>query len=178
VFEVVASHTKKILSVLGVQYWTDNNKTISRSHSAILRIRKEGNIIKESMFQYYKEDGLVTEEKDGYFYIVDGGYNIWIELIAPFKHESKCLIGHAWSKQIKLVQKDVECVFGILKKCFMILKHPICLLRLETIEHVFLSCAVLHNMLIDYDGHDHWEEHEEMKEIEDVKSDVEGDGTE
>jgi hypothetical protein len=94
VFEVVASHTKKILSVSGIQYGTDNDKTISRSDGAILCIRKEGDILKESTFQYYKEDGSVTEEKDGYFYIVDGGYNIWIELIAPFKHEPECLIAH------------------------------------------------------------------------------------
>ena len=36
VFEVVASHTKKILSVSGIRYGTDNDKTISRSDSAIL----------------------------------------------------------------------------------------------------------------------------------------------
>jgi hypothetical protein len=33
-------------------------------------------------------------------------------------------------------------------------------------------------MLIDYDGCDQWEECEEMKEIKDVESDVEGDGME
>jgi hypothetical protein len=86
---------------------------------------KEGNILKESTFQYYKEDGSVAEEKNEYFYIVDGGYNIWIELIAPFKkHEPELPIGHVWSKPIEPVRKDVECVFGILKKRFMILKHP------------------------------------------------------
>jgi hypothetical protein len=31
-------------------------------------------------------------------------------------------------------------------------------------------------MLIDYDGRDDWEEHEEMKDTEDMESDVEGDG--
>jgi hypothetical protein len=82
-----------------------------------------------------------------------------------FNHESAIL-------------SDVKCVFGILRKRFLNLKHPIRLQRLETIEHVFLSFAVLPNMLIDYDGRDHWEDGEEMKEIEDVKSDVEGDGTE
>jgi hypothetical protein len=69
-------------------------------------------------------------------------------------------------------------VFGILKKRFMILGHPIHLRRLESTEHLFLACAVLHNMLIDYDGCDDWEELEEMKDIEDVESDVEGDGAE
>jgi hypothetical protein len=70
------------------------------------------------------------------------------------------------------------CVWDTFKKGFMILKHPLHLQRLESIEHLFLACAVLHNMLSDYDGHDDWEEHEEMKDIEDVESDVEGDGGE
>ena len=123
VFEVVVSHTKKILSVSGVQYGTDNDKTISRSDAAILRIRKDGDILKESSFMHYLADGSEVEEK-GYYYIVDGGYNIWIELIAPFKHEPESCIAHIWSKQVESVRKDVECVFGILKKRFLILKHP------------------------------------------------------
>jgi hypothetical protein len=71
-------------------------------------------------------------------------------------------------------------MFGILKKQFMILKHPMHLQRrLESIEHVYPACApVLHNMLIDYDGCDDWEERKEMKDIEDVESDIEGNGVE
>jgi hypothetical protein len=38
--------------------------------------------------------------------------------------------------------------FGILKKQFIILKRPLYLQRLESIEHLFLACAVLNNMLI------------------------------
>jgi hypothetical protein len=115
VFEVVASHTKKILSVFGVQYGTDNDKMISRSDRAIQRIRKEGDILRDTTFNYYKGDGSIMEEH-GHFYIIDGGYNIWIKLITPFKHKPDSSIAHVWSKQIEFVQKDVECVFGILKK--------------------------------------------------------------
>ena len=49
---------------------------------------------------------------------------------------------------------------------------------MESIEHVFLACAVLHNLLIDYDGHDSWENRDKLKDIEDVESHVEGDGQE
>jgi hypothetical protein len=44
------------------------------------------------------------------------------------------------------------------------------------LKHVFLACVVLHNLLIDYDGRDSWEERDELKDLEDVESDVEGDG--
>jgi hypothetical protein len=70
VFEVVASHTKKLLSVPGVQYGIYNDKTIFQSDSAILHIRKEHGILKQSNFKCCKEDSSVVKEK-GYFYIVD-----------------------------------------------------------------------------------------------------------
>jgi hypothetical protein len=90
VFEVVVSHTKKILSVSGKQYGTDNNKMILRSNAAILRACKDGGILKESSFKHYLADGSEAEEK-GCYYIMEGGYKTWIELIAPFKHEPKAI---------------------------------------------------------------------------------------
>ncbi len=116
VFQVVASHTKKILSVSGVQYGTANDKTISRSDSALWRIRKEGDILKESTFQYYKEDGSVAEEKDGYFYIVDGGYNIWMELIAPlFKHEPDSSIALSGANRLSQFTRMSSVCLGYLR---------------------------------------------------------------
>jgi hypothetical protein len=75
VFEVVASHTNKMLSVSGVQYGTDNDRIILRSDSAIWCIQKEGNVLKNTTFKYYKDDGSVADEH-GYFYMVDRGCNI------------------------------------------------------------------------------------------------------
>jgi hypothetical protein len=74
---------------------------------------------------------------------------MWTELNVPFKHEPESSVN-----RLSQFAKDIERVFGILfKKRFMILKHWIHLRRLESIEHLFLACTVLHNMLIDYDGH-------------------------
>jgi hypothetical protein len=81
-----------------------------------------------------------------------------IKQIAPFKHEPESSIVHIWSKQVESVQKDLECIFGILKKQFLILKHPMCLRKAKRIEMVFLCCSMLHNMLIKYDGFDKWED--------------------
>jgi hypothetical protein len=114
-FEVVASYTKQTLSVSGVQYGTDKDKTISRSDSAILHMRKEGDILKQSTFKYSKEDISVAKEK-GYFYIVDEGYNIWIELIGPSNMSQRVKLPmYVWSKQIESVCKDVECILGYLR---------------------------------------------------------------
>ena len=59
-----------------------------------------------------------------------------------------------WSKTVESVCKDVECVFGILKKRFLLLKHPIRLYDPEQIQRAFLTCCVIHNILIDYDLYD------------------------
>jgi hypothetical protein len=144
----------------------------------MLGIRKDGDILKESSFKYYLEDGSEAPEEKGYYYIVNGGYNTWIELIAPFKHEPESSIAHIWSKQVESVRKDMECVFGILKKRFLILKHPMRLRKAKNIEMVFLCCAVLLNMLIEYDGFDEWEDQEEIRDFEETESDIEGDGEE
>jgi hypothetical protein len=55
-----------------------------------------------------------------------------------------------------LVRKDVECVFGILKKRFLLLKHPIRLHDAMQIQRAFVSCGVLHNILLDYDMYNYW----------------------
>ena len=55
------------------------------------------------------------------------------------------------------MRKDVECVFRGLKKRFLLLKHPIWLHELEQIQNAFVTCCVLHNLLLDYDGFDDWE---------------------
>lgn len=50
------------------------------------------------------------------------------------------------------VRKDVEDCFGILKKRFRILRVPSLLNQEKEITNVFMTCCVLHNMLLDWDG--------------------------
>jgi hypothetical protein len=177
VFQVVVSHTKRIMSISQIHMGCDNDKTIARHDSAISRIRSSTDIMKTSAFSYYRLDGTVGEAM-GYYYIVDGGYHMWVELIAPFKHEPDGTIAELWSDTVESIRKDVECVFGMLKKRFMILKHPMRFPKQQTIEMVFLACSVLHNALCEYDSRDDWETRMEMRKLEDEESDVDGDSEE
>ena len=43
----------------------------------------------------------------------------------------------------------------------MILKNKFCLHRMEDIANIFKCCCILHNMLLDWDGLDNWEEIED-----------------
>ena len=63
-----------------------------------------------------------------------------------------------WSHNVESVRKDIECVFGILKKRFLFFKNPIRSHHPEAINDLFVTCCVLHNILLDYDGYDNWED--------------------
>lgn len=55
------------------------------------------------------------------------------------------------SKRLENVRKDVECFFGILKGRFRILKLLILYRDEETINNLFFTCCILHNMLHAFD---------------------------
>jgi hypothetical protein len=57
-----------------------------------------------------------------------------------------------WSKHLEAVRKDVECTFGRLKKQFRILKIPMLYHDVRKVDNVFYTCAILHNMLLKWDG--------------------------
>jgi hypothetical protein len=46
----------------------------------------------------------------------------------------------------------IECVFGILKKRFVILKAFNQMAKVQNIDNVFVSCCFLHNILLEADG--------------------------
>jgi hypothetical protein len=46
----------------------------------------------------------------------------------------------------------IECVFGILKKRFVILKAFNRMAKVQNIDDVFVTCCILHNILLEADG--------------------------
>jgi hypothetical protein len=59
-----------------------------------------------------------------------------------------------YSEWIESVRKDIECVFGILKARFRFLRNAISYHDSDMIGHAFRAAAILHNMLLRYDGLD------------------------
>ena len=156
VFQVVASHTRKILAVSNVFYGCFNDKSISRRDLAIVVVRDKNTFLDSHIWTCYNIRGDVKENK-GLYFICDGGYHAWPCMIPPYKHQVEGTDLHAWSSSIESLRKDIECVFGILKKRFLFLKYPIRLQMDIEIESVFLTCCAIHNLLMDYDGIDEWE---------------------
>jgi hypothetical protein len=59
-----------------------------------------------------------------------------------------------WSKNLELVRKDIEGVFGILKIRFRFLKNFNNLRTQSSIdEDAFTTCCILHNMMLRKDGY-------------------------
>ena len=184
-FQCIASHTRKILSVSQFFWGTINDKTIAMSDETVNSFRRRGsphadrtwrtshsknssnniNIddISENVTYYrtVNENVFIAEHK-GLFFICDGGYNTFPCFICPFKHQPPGTNVEKWSKQIESIRKDVECTFGILKVRFLILKHPLRIHDPQKIERIFVTCCVIHNMLLEYDGlDDKWIEDDE-----------------
>ena len=53
-----------------------------------------------------------------------------------------------FSSNIESVRKDVECVFGILKGRWASLDKGFKYRKVKTCGNIFLTCAVLHNMML------------------------------
>lgn len=61
------------------------------------------------------------QEDYGVWLICNGGYLHWPQLVCPYKHKVASSWKGYFSTGIKNVHKDIECVFGILKKRWKIL---------------------------------------------------------
>ncbi len=72
----------------------------------------------------------------------------WPELICPFKHEPESSWKGFFSTKIESIWKDVECVFGIMKKRWKILDYGIRFSDMQVVEKVFTVCCMLHNNML------------------------------
>jgi hypothetical protein len=53
-----------------------------------------------------------------------------------------------FSSKVESLRKDVECVFGILKMHWASLDKGFKYLEVQTCGQIFMTCAVLHNMML------------------------------
>ena len=80
-------------------------------------------------------------EDTGVYLICDGGYVHWPELISPIAHKPVASKKVYFSSKVEGIQKDVECVFGIMKKRWRILDYGIHFKDMEEVERAFMVAA-------------------------------------
>lgn len=86
----------------------------------------------------------------GVYVICYGGYHAWSCCINPYVHVSE-RSQRVWSEWVELCRKDMECVFGRMKKRFRFVKNAIELHNQHQIDNAFFTCCMLHNMILMYD---------------------------
>ena len=145
-FECVSDSRHRILGVSPVQFGARNDKHIVRIDPTVALIHEDW--YRHVEWYYFNLLGEVKSSR-GIYLICDNGYHRWPTLICPFKGESVASRNGFFSTNLESVRKDVECTFGILKKRWQILEYGIHYREIETLEEVFLTCCVLHNMMAD-----------------------------
>ena len=103
-------------------------------------------------FDLQREDGS-SFQAVGCWVLCDTGYHKWRQTICGFKRTSEPK-RRAFAERCEAVRKDVERVFGIIKKRHVLVDSPVLLRDVQDVERVFKMCVVLHNMLLRYDGLD------------------------
>ncbi|KAL9182044.1 hypothetical protein ACHAXT_012387 [Thalassiosira profunda] len=144
-FEVISGYDREIMGVSSVQFGTRNDKHIVRLDETVDKICNGWYNTVE--WEYYDVQGRVHTDV-GVYLICDGGYLRWPTLICPYKGEPVTSTKGHFSSHLESIRKDVECVFGILKKRWKILEYGIRFRDIEVVEKVFVVCCMLHNMML------------------------------
>ena len=153
-YEVTVRHDRWIMAASRGFAGSWNDKTIVHYDTFVNRF-KTGELYGDVEFEV-RVSASETKKIRGLYLICDGGYHHWRCMQCPFT-EARTADEKAWSQQLMSLRKDVECVFGILKQRFRILKLPqLWMADAEggsaKLDSVFQPCCVLHNMLLNTDS--------------------------
>jgi hypothetical protein len=154
--QAIVDHNRRILFMSDLYNGRENDKTITMDDDVTYQIVVMGKL-NDVTFKMYDAQGILKKYKGAYL-IVDGGYQKYPCLIDPMHNACGHKETH-WSEFLESVRKDVECTFGILKHRFRILRNGLECSSRDTANDIVKTCAILHNMLLVFDGLDEftWE---------------------
>ena len=152
VFNVACDSNTRIHHVHGSNPGAVNDKTMARYDEFMIDMHLLGKYSSQT-FLVYDHITEVLQPRQGLYAIVDGGYHFWRVTQAPVKCASREW-DRRWSKRLESVRKCVECVFGRLKKRFLVLAKPSTVKSEYHLTNIFKVCCMLHNMLLVDDGLD------------------------
>lgn len=150
-FEVIVSHRRYIMYVSLGYPGARNDKQIVKVDEFPVSLHRGSHWLRSQVWFCSKQNGHVVTFR-GHWLVVDGGYLRWPSLICPVSNDPNKDVTKL-GKHLETVRKDVECTFGSLKKRFKCLKAWSELASMEDLENEFVTCCILHNMLLEYDGY-------------------------
>ena len=139
VYEVVVDNTRRIRAVTPGFPGARNDKTIVRNDRAVYRIRTE---TKYTQGGAGLHPNCAASVLTGLYFICDGGYHMWSQLMCPFKYATEPS-EKKWSKRIEALRKDVERTFGALKARWRCLKCPCMFFTAARIDNQFMFCCIV-----------------------------------
>ena len=150
-FQCHCTHNTRLVYIGPMQPGARNDKTIVQFDMFVKKVREDP-LYKDLTFEVLDANGEPVLVK-GAWVLCDGGYHHWRSTICAPKHG--CTFHQrVFAQTCESVRKDIERVFGILKRRWRILRVPIGLQTELAISHLFRTCGILHNMLLDFDGAD------------------------
>jgi hypothetical protein len=150
-YEVICTSRKFIQSVSVGHPGTRNDKHIVRTDNSVMELLEGNGWLQSKAWKSTGPNGKQVQFF-GVYLICDGGYHRWPCLISPVKKGEIGSPVMKWSAKLESVRKDIEGVFGILKKRFRFLKNFNNLHQQSDIDNAFVTCCMLHNMLLERDG--------------------------
>ena len=148
-YEVAVSHRKEVFASTPGHPGARNDKTIVRYDAFIQDIR-QGRLWNNVSYRLPRPGGSF-ETLGNVWGLVDGGYHKWKELIST----DRLAAGEKevrFTKAIERIRKDVECVFGIIKRRHWILRNKVNVETQNLVDDIFLSCIMLHNICLKDEG--------------------------
>ena len=137
-FEAITDHNRRIMGILSVQFGTRNDKHIVKLDAAVAKIRDGW--YKTVTWNFYDSDGQLKTAL-GVYLICDGGYLRWPILVCPYQSAHLATLEGYFLSNLKSIRKDVECVFGILKKRRKMVEWGIRFRNIRKVEKSLLCVA-------------------------------------
>lgn len=150
-WQCAVNHQRRFMSVSRASLGGVNDQTACKFDKFVKQLRHD-KLYTEMTYMIYDKDGELHEEK-GLWLNVDGGYLDIPELLVGNPTDLDHFMNY-WTCFMESERKHVECAFGILKSRFRILKLPIRMHSFDDIDNMFVTCCILHNMCLDFDGFD------------------------
>lgn len=146
-FNVVCLSSGKIISCSRAFLGCHPDTTLVKNHKFMLDLQNNLHL-PNTVFMFHKVDGTTTTEHQPWC-IVDGGYVSWISTLAPPKSSSH-IVDVVLAKWMESVRKIIECVFGMLKQRWRILKFGLTIQDESLCEGVMWAACVLQNMILNW----------------------------
>ena len=151
-YEVVCNCRKFIQSVSVGHPGTRNDKHIVRTDNTVMDLLEGNGWLNSKTWCSTGVNGTRKLHR-GVYLICDGGYHRWPVLINPYKDTIPGSAIMKFSAKLESVRKDIEGVFGILKKRFKFLKNFNVLKTQSGIDNAFTTCCIIHNIQLEHDGY-------------------------